>query len=477
MARILCIDDDMDLGNLLKRFLAKNGHETDLALNGKNGLKLFEEHPYDLVFCDFRLPDFDGLEMIKQLKSRSVSTPVILITAYSDVKIAVKSIQMGAYEYVTKPILPDEILVNVNNALADRDASVSEPEVNDYTDTGTQSETASAPVIENKPPVKKRVQSAHYIVGQSPESKKIQNLIDLVASTDMTVMLLGESGTGKELAARAIHDKSNRAHKPFVAVDCGALPHELAGTELFGYKKGAFTGANSDKKGHFELANGGTLFLDELGNLSYENQVKLLRALQERKVRPLGDEKDVIVDIRIIVATNENLKSAVDEGNFRGDILYRLNEFSIKLLPLRERQEDIPLFAEHFIQLANEELGTEVTGLDPDVLLKFQSYSWPGNLREMRNIIKRCSLFARKGNISVNELPMEINHPQIVDLDSEDLGKDEILDLKTATDRAEKKAILNALIKTNYNKSKTASLLAVDRKTLYNKMNALGIEL
>jgi len=462
MANILCIDDDLDLCSLLKRFLTKNGYKVETAYNGASGLKLFSQKKFDLVLCDFRLPDKDGIEMIKEIKSQSPYTPIILITAYSDVKTAVKAIQMGAFEYVSKPIHPDEILLNVKRALS------------------KTSETAEDSSKSTKSKKEKKLKSSddyNYVVGETSQSKHIQKLIELVAPTDMTVILLGESGTGKEIAANAIHRASKRKDKPFVAVDCGALPPELAGSELFGHKKGAFTGAVSDKKGHFELASGGTLFLDEIGNLSYENQIKLLRTLQERKIRMLGDVKDIDVDIRIIVATNENLKIAVEEGRFREDIFYRLNEFSIKMLPLRERKNDIPIFAEHFLQIANEELDKEVKGFEDKVLEKFKNYYWPGNLRELKNIIKRCVLFSKDGTIRVGELPIEIVHPQASQADFvNEAEDDEIIDLKTASNRAEKKAILNALVKTNYNKSKTAELLKVDRKTLYNKMNSLNIQ-
>jgi two-component system response regulator HydG len=462
MPNILCIDDDVDICHLLKRFLTKNGFNVETAFTGLSGLQVLKNNHFDIVLCDFRLPDKDGYEMIKEIKSLKPFVPVILITAYSDVKTAVKAIQLGAFEYVSKPIHPEEILMNIKAALQKTE--------NSKQDSLGSNETEPVYKAQHKEQYK-------YIVGESQQSKHIQKLIELVAPTDMTVLLLGESGTGKEVVANTIHALSARKNKPFVAVDCGSLPPELAGSELFGHKKGAFTGALNDKKGHFELANGGTLFLDEIGNLTYENQIKLLRALQERKVRALGDVRDIDVDIRIIVATNENLKIAVEEGSFRVDIFHRLNEFSIKLPALREKKEDILVYAKHFLTVANEELNKSIVGFSDDVIQKFQNYYWPGNLRELKNVIKRATLFSNDNMIKTSELPLEILHPQITQQDLNGVNGDDVVDLKTASERAEKKAILNALIKTNYNKSKTAELLNVDRKTLYNKMNALGIEL
>jgi len=465
MPNILCIDDDVDICHLLKRFLTKNGYNVETAFTGVSGLQALKNSKFDLVLCDFRLPDKDGYEMIREIKAAKPSVQVILITAYSDVKTAVKAIQLGAFEYVSKPIHPEEILMNIRAALQKNEDNKYGAPISDEDDSDTLQKTVVRPA------------RYKYIAGESQQSRHIQKLIELVAPTDMTVLLLGESGTGKEVVANTIHELSVRKNKPFVAVDCGSLPPELAGSELFGHKKGAFTGALNDKKGHFELANGGTLFLDEIGNLSYENQIKLLRALQERKVRMLGDVKDIEVDIRIIVATNENLRIAVEEGTFRGDIFHRLNEFSIKLPALREKKEDIMVYAKHFLKIANEELNKSITSFSDEVADKFQNYYWPGNLRELKNVIKRAALFSNDNIIKTTELPLEILHPQITQQDLNGVNADDIVDLKTASERAEKKAILNALIKTNYNKSKTAEILNVDRKTLYNKMNALGIEL
>ncbi len=468
MKKVLCVDDDTDICLLLSRFLSKNGYSVETAFNGASALEKLKAESFDLVICDFRLPDKDGLEMIKAVKSVRPNAQIIIITGYSDVKIAVKAMKYGAFEYVTKPIHPEEILITIKDAL--NATSTSGAEINESSSTSVE------PVKQSSP---KRNDTGNlvYVKGDSPRSRQIQKLIELVAPTDMTVILLGESGTGKEVAAKAIHALSKRKNHPFVAVDCGALPAELAASELFGHKKGAFTGALFDKVGQFEMANGGTLFLDEIGNLSYENQIKLLRVLQERKVRRLGDTKDIEVDIRIIVATNEDLKKAVKDGTFREDIYYRINEFMIELPALRERKEDVVLYATHFLNLANDELEKDVKGFSENALAKFRTYPWPGNLREMKNVIKRATLFAENTNIDAQHLPSEIMNPDLsIMMMEEQVEDDDIIDLKTATDRAEKKIILKALAQTGFRKSKTAELLKIDRKTLYNKLVQLGIE-
>lgn len=464
MKKVLCIDDDTDICLLLNRFLSKNGYHVETAFDGAKGLEKLKEG-FDLVLCDFRLPDKDGLEMIREIKTVSPTTQIIIITGYSDVKMAVKAMKYGAYEYVTKPIHPEEILLTLKDALnaenRSKPVAISEE---------SPSEKAAVTVAP------KRSQELVYVKGESQRSRHIQKLIELVAPTDMTVIILGESGTGKEVAAKAIHALSKRKNNNFVAVDCGALPAELAASELFGHKKGAFTGAMFDKIGQFEYANGGTLFLDEIGNLSYENQVKLLRVLQERKVRRIGDTKDIEVDIRIIVATNEDLKKGVREGTFREDIFYRVNEFMIELPALRERKDDLILYGRHFLDLANYELGKNVKSIDDETMNKFKVYPWPGNLREMKNVIKRACLFAEGDTIKALHLPLEIVNPDLSSMIPDDNVEDDVLDLKTATDRAEKKIILKALAQTGFRKSKTAELLKIDRKTLYNKLVQLGIE-
>jgi two-component system response regulator HydG len=342
MQRILVIDDDHDINILLRKYFSKKGFDVQTAENGKDAISWLKRNEVDLVLCDFKLPDYDGIEILQKIKIINPDIQVIIITGYSDVRVAVEAVKKGAFEYVTKPLYPDEILLTVNSALEKKE------EIQD-------------PRPKKKSSTKK--EKLEFISGASQQSLIVQKHIDLIAPTDMSVIIQGETGTGKEYVARAIHEKSTRNNQPFVAVDCGALPKDLAGSELFGHVKGAFTGAVADKKGCFELANEGTLFLDEIGNLSYENQIKLLRVLQEQVIKRVGGVKDIAVDVRVIVATNENLRETVKNGAFREDIFHRLNEFKIEISPLRERKEDITVFSEYFLKSANRELSKDIKGL------------------------------------------------------------------------------------------------------------------
>ncbi|MEP2026651.1 MAG: sigma-54 dependent transcriptional regulator [Reichenbachiella sp.] len=462
MKKILIVDDEPDICLLLRKYFTKKGYEAFSQPNGEGAIKWLKSNEVDLVICDFKLPDYTGLEILQKIKIISAKIQVIIITGYSDVRVAVDALKKGAYDYVTKPLYPDEILVTVEQALQFRH----EAEANS---------TAGKPA-ENS--VKKVVAShSDFISGTSHQAQAVLKHIDLIAATDMSVVIEGETGTGKEYVARSIHEKSHRDQKPFVAVDCGALPMELAASELFGHLKGAFTGAIQDKKGCFERANGGTLFLDEIGNLSYENQLNLLRVLQERVVRKVGGAEEQSVDVRVLVATNENLREKVKSGEFREDIYFRLNEFKIELSPLRERPEDIEVFAQHFLSLANQQLKKEVQGFSSDVIPIIRTYSWPGNLRELKNVIKRGVLLCTSDTIGAECLPQEILTPSVQDENMDMVFNGGIpSSLKAVTEQAEKQAILLVLEKTNKNKSKTAELLGVDRKTLYNKMRAYGIE-
>jgi two-component system response regulator HydG len=467
-SKILIIDDDVDICTLLKRFLERKDYEVITAFKGEEGVSKALKEDVDLVLTDFRLPDKDGLTIIKEIKAKKQKLPIIVITGYSDVNQAVKSIQLGAHEYVTKPIYPEEILLKIDEAIKkeviDEKVADIEEEVNPKSEKALKKSHRSVPKKNNT------VFNTDILQGNSAKSKSIRKLIDLVAPTTMTVVIIGESGTGKEIVARLIHNTSERSDKPFIPVDCGALPQDLAASELFGHVRGAFTGATGDKKGHFEMADGGTLFLDEIGNLSYDNQVKLLRVLQERVVRRMGSEKDIPVDVRIIVATNEDLKEAMASGKFREDIYYRINEFKITLPALRENTDDIQELVEFFIDKSNKELNKSVESADVVVMKSFKNYSWPGNIRELKNVIKRAVLLTDGSRITEGVLPVEITQPQ-------QQSKEELstLVLKDVVERAESKAIIKALEMTNNNKSKCAELLGVDRKTLYNKMNAYGL--
>ncbi len=457
MEHLLIIDDDKDICLLLKKYFTKKGFSVDTALNGEDGIGLLKKKNADLVICDFKLPDYNGLEILQKIKIISSSTQVIIITGYSDVKIAVDALRRGAFDYVTKPLYPDEILLTVQRALSSK------------TDSAHKSDTS-------KPKKTRAKADKAYVVGSSQQAQLVQKHIDLIAPTDMSVIIQGETGTGKEYVAKSIHRNSKRTGQPFVAVDCGALPQDIAGSELFGHIKGAFTGAIADKKGCFELAHGGTLFLDEIGNLSYDNQVKLLRVLQERVVKRLGDAKPIEVDVRVIVASNENLRTAVEQGEFREDIYHRLSEFTIELSPLRKRQEDISIFAQYFLKLANEQLDKNILGFEKSAMMTLKSHYWHGNLRELSNVVKRAVLLCGDDNIKIEHLPQEIamsDHGAIYYGGASDGTP---TTLKEVAEQAEKKAIIEVLERTSGNKTKTAELLDVDRKTLYNKMKAYGIE-
>lgn len=456
MPKLLVIDDNSDICILLKRYLGKNGYDVTVAQTGNDGLDVFKKNKFDIVLCDYRLPDKDGLEMIHGLKAINNQVEIIIMTGYSDVRLAVQVMKKGAFEYVTKPIHPEEILFTIKAAL-------------DHKKVSNVSENIKSSKTKNN------TEELKYVKGSGVLAKRLDKLIALVAPTDMTVVILGESGTGKEVTAKIIHDQSKRKNEKMIAVDCGAIPKDLAGSVLFGHVKGSFTGALNDKIGHFEAANNGTLFLDEIGNLSYENQIKLLRVLQERKIQKIGDSKDQKINVRIIAATNENLKDKVEKGEFREDLYYRLNEFNIELPSLRERKEDLLEIGDFLLKIAAEELEKDMDGFEPAVIKTFQAYDWPGNIREFKNIIKRATLLSSSNKIEFTALPAEIQHP-IVPLfnDSDDNSPQ---DLKSIAEAAEKKAIVRVLQSTGFNKSKTAKILNVDRKTLYNKINAYGIDL
>lgn len=488
MERILIIDDNADICLLLDRFLSKQLYKTTTAQRGEEALALVRRDTFDLVICDFKLPDIDGLEMLRRIKVLNPSTAVIIITGYSDVRMAVQAVKHGAYDYVTKPLYPDEILYTIKGALERRSQSLSATGSAGTDSSGNKiakPETARPAKVTLAPNGKK------FIFGRSRSAEQLQKHIELIAPTNMSVIITGETGTGKEFVANAIHLRSKRADRPFVAIDCGALSKDLSGSELFGHVKGAFTGALSDKAGSFEYANGGTLFLDEIGNLSYENQIKLLRVLQERKIRRVGSNQDVAVDVRIICATNEDLRDAVRQGRFREDIFHRLDEFRLELTPLRERRSDIMIFAEHFLELANRQLEKNVQGFDDEAKEKLKDYYWHGNLRELQNVIKRAVLLCQEDMIGLDALPAEIISPTY-------LAPDEAMpmltdptrsngalvatsgggaNLKSVSESAERAAILKVLEKTGYNKTKAAEVLNIDRKTLYNKLKAYDIHL
>lgn len=435
MPKILIIEDDIAFSKMLESFLSRKSFTVDVGYSVKEASQRFDAG-YDLIITDLRLPDGDGLQLIAQIKTTHPNLPVIVMTGYSEVGTAVKAIKSGAADYISKPLIPEEVLIVINNALK----------------------------AEPKPEVAPANTSAdnEIVTGISAESKKLLQYIDLVAPTDMSVLIIGESGTGKEIIAKSMHQKSLRKNKNFVAVDCGTIPKELAASEFFGHIKGSFTGAVSDKTGYFEAANGGTLFLDEIGNLSYENQIQLLRALQERKIRPVGSNREIMVDIRIITATNEDLRDAVKNETFRDDLYHRINEFSIQSPALRDRGADLMIFADFFLEKANRQLNKNVIGFTPQVIAIFENYSWPGNLRELQNVIKRAVLLSPSELIDKSVLPQELFEPQ--------------QPKNTTLADNERQTIINALKQTGNNKSEAAKLLQMNRKTLYNKMNLYGLD-
>ena len=456
MIKILIVDDDPMFRIMLRTFLQKNNYEITEAPTGKDCLKKIRTEEFDIVLTDLRLPDSNGIELLQEIRNseKNKHAPVILMTSFGDIKSAVKAMKLGAYEYVTKPVNPDEILMNIQGAL----------KRNKQNKTATAGEEVSPDVVGG----------FEYVNGTTEESGRIQEFMALVAPTRMSVLIHGESGTGKEYVAKMIHQKSKRKEEPFVAVDCGTLSRDLAGSELFGHVKGAFTGALQDKKGHFHEADGGTLFLDEVGNLPYEVQVKLLRALQERKVRQIGSNTDQKVNVRIIAATNEDLQQAVEEGRFREDLFHRLNEFSIEVPPLRERKDDVITFADYFLNKANNELEKEVKGFTHEVMTVFLRYSWPGNLRELKNIVKRSALLAKGNLIELYDLPEDMVR-QAHSLVESSINSHQT-SIKAVNEKNEKELIKQVLIQTNFNKSKAARILNIDRKTLYNKLKLYSIE-
>lgn len=447
--KVLVIDDDTFMCDLLVNHLQQKGFDSKGTYTGKNGIKLVERNHFDIVLCDFRLPGTDGYEVLQAIKSKKPLLPVIIMTAYAEVRMAVKLIKSGAFDYVTKPVQPEEIIKLIKKALGPRE----------------EKETSSS-------------FHKNFITGNSPAIQKVMQHVKLVAPTDLTVLIEGETGSGKEFVAKAIHYASARKDKPFVAVDCGAIPKELANSELFGHIKGAFTGAINDKIGYFEQAKGGTLFLDEVGNLPYENQVKLLRALQERFINKVGDNKVIKVDVRIITASNDDLAKLVEAGEFREDLFHRLNGFKINLPPLRERGEDIMEFARFFIQKANNSFNKSVKGIDEEAQKLFHRYDWHGNLRELQNVINRAVLLSKGDLIAPDVLPDEIrlNNVNQNSKTPKQNRHEDITELREATLLTEKEVITNALTEANYNKSKAAKILNIDRKTLYNKIKQYGIE-
>lgn len=439
MLSILIVEDDITFSLMLTTWLGKKGFVVRSSSSVSDAKRRLGEEAFDLVISDLRLPDSDGIDLLKWLKSTHPSLPLIMMTSYAEIQTAVQAMKLGAADYIAKPLNPDELLGKIKELVR----------------------------VEEKAPARVPVSSAPdlYIEGQSQAARQLYEHVRLVAPTDMSVLVTGTSGTGKEYIARRIHEQSNRSKAPFVAVDCGAIPKELAASEFFGHVKGSFTGAIENKTGAFVAAQGGTIFLDEIGNLTYEVQVQLLRALQERKVKPIGSNQEIAINVRLISATNENLRQAIEKGDFREDLYHRINEFTIRIPDLKERKEDLLLFANHFLDLANSELQKDIIGFDNDTMQLFQSYSWPGNLRQMKNVIKYATLLATGRYITRKELPEEL---------TENLPSHTNIQLKNV--EHERDLIRKALQECGNNKTRAAQLLGIDRKTLYNKLKIYQLD-
>jgi two-component system response regulator HydG len=466
MKRILIIDDEIHICTLLATILNKEGYQAEYCIAGVTALKLIKENRYDLVFCDYRLKDkeIDGNILAGKIKESSPDTDIVIMTGYPDVRIAIQMIKNGVSDYLQKPLNVDQLLLLTRKLFLPKQATSTSP----FPPTGTI--TTSATVMTAKVP------SGTFIFGESHSSKQLHEQIKLIAPTDYSVIIMGETGTGKESVAHLIHSQSKRKDKPFVAIDCGSLSRELASSELFGHEKGSFTGAITAKTGAFVEANGGTLFLDEIGNLSYDVQTTLLRAIQERLVRSVGSNSEVLVDIRIIVATNEDLQQSVLNGRFREDLYYRLNEFTVNVPPLRQRMEDLPFFVDAFKTMAEKEIGKSYAHFNDDVWQIFYQYRWPGNVRELKNVIRRlCLLSTGSKEITVNFLPEEMQVKQMIKEDTSQIFVPDYADLKRISKQAEYDKILTVLKQVRFNKSKAARLMNIDRKTLYNKLHSLNI--
>ena len=465
MEKILIVEDDIAFGTMIQTWLRKKGFEVEKTTSVKAAIQAWEklESGFDLVLSDLRLPDHDGIFLLQWMRKHGVQVPFIVMTSYAEIQNVVLAMKSGATDYVAKPFHPDILLEKIKEAIKNHNtSSQSEKNIEQREATGNQEPIDNKKASGNTES-KGNADVPKYLEGESEASRKLYSFVSLVAPTPMSVLILGASGTGKEYVARRIHELSQRAGKPFFALDCGAIPKDVAASEFFGHSKGAFTGADQDKKGAFEIANGGTLFLDEMGNLNYEVQVQLLRALQERKIRPLGSNKEIDIDIRLVCATNENLAQRVAEGNFREDLYHRINEFTIYMPELKDRGADLFLFADLFIKHANKELNRNVEGLDGKAKERIASYNWPGNLRELNNVMKRATLLATGRYIGVTELEQSMAHIQ-------PQAPTTLHDEETELQRIEA-----ALKAAGGNKSKAAQLLAVDRKTLYNKMKKYGI--
>ncbi len=458
--KIVMIDDEPEICWIVKKILEENGFKVETAFNGERGLDTVKTLQPELVLLDIKLPGIDGLETLQRLKAMEKNLLVIMVSAFHDITAAVKCMKLGAYDYINKPVNIDELLITIKNALKTKRL---ESEVNELRDR-----------------IAKKTQDK--MIWSSPSMEKIIAMVDHIAPYDVTILIQGESGTGKELIAEYIHTRSARFEKPLISIDCSALPETLVESELFGYERGAFTGANESKPGRFELAHEGTLFLDEIGNLPMRTQVKLLRVLQERKIQRLGGKEEKPIDVRLITATNTNLLKAIEAGQFRDDLYHRLNEFNVMLPPLRKRQGDPLLLANYFLEQFNHQFNKQVTGFSPEVIAMIEQYTWPGNIRELMNSVKRAVVLTQdrveKEHFNLDRLPnhaQPMHEPERLPV----LDLQQIRPLKEICQevarKVEKETIIKVLEETRWNKLRTARLLKINYKTLFNKIKELGI--
>lgn len=451
MEKILIIDDNESLRYTLENVLEEAGFQPKPVEDGFKALEEVRSTPYDLVICDMKLPKMSGMETMMEIKKLQPDIPFIILTAFGDIKNAVDAMKNGAFDYITKPFDNEEMVLNIRKALElkylNQELAILRKRSDDsYKGLG--------------------------IIGVSPQMKEIFEQVKVVAPTNLTVLIQGESGTGKEVIANMIHRESERGTKPFVAVDCGAIPDTLIESELFGHEKGAFTDAKAQREGKFEQSNGGSIFLDEITNLSDSNQIKLLRAIQERKITRIGGKKPINLDVRILTATNVRLSDAVNTGKFRTDLYYRLNEFHIDIPPLRERTDDIPPLVEHFIREANKELNKSVENVSESVMEKILTHKWPGNIRELKNALRRGVLLTQ--GITMERINITDEIVTAKGTYSEPVAEEE-MSFENVTKRAEREAIIKAINDAEGNKSKAAKLLNMNERTFYRKLKSLGL--
>src|SRR4030042_4924486 len=444
--KILVVDDDLEMCGMLSDVLKAEGFSVHTAGISLEASKILKEEEFDVIVTDLKMKGLKGLDLLEEAKKIAPLTPVIIITAFGTIESAIKAMKMGAYDYITKPCQMDELVITVKKALENR--------------------LLKKEVVRLKKEVESRYHF-HHLIGKSPSMQKIYDLIERISDTSINVLITGESGTGKEVVAKAIHYSGIRKGGPFIAVNCAAIPETLLESELFGYKKGAFTDAKSDKKGLIFEASEGTLFLDEITEMPLTLQAKMLRGIEEREVRPLGDTNSYPIDVRIISSSYRDIKSTIQEGRFREDLYYRLNVIDIQLPPLRERKEDIPLLIQHFITKFSNEFKKNISGVSKDALKLLLNYSWPGNVRELENVIQRAMTLSQHEVILPEDLPATV----IQTPDKKLVEK--ALEENFTLDQLEKGYIKRVLIEAGGNKSKAAEILGLDRKTLYRKLGEL----